>query len=89
MTATEDLPVDNLISPIALAGLFPTTPRRTGDNMADPWYRDYGNVVRLAEYLAEVGEDAFVVVNMLRSPWRFGDLWERMRAGERPGGGGS
>lgn len=78
-----------LISDVALVGLFPTEPRRVGDNLAEPWYRNYGNVVRLAEYLAEVGESPQVIVEMLRTPWKHEVLWARMRAGERRAGGAS
>lgn len=77
-----------LIEPPRPAGTpepFPTTLPRRGDLAALPWYANYGNVVDLARYLAEQGEDARDVVAMLEKPWKFTTEYEWLRAAERVG----
>jgi hypothetical protein len=66
------------IKPPVAVGLYPIRPGRVGDDDAVPWYSDYQNVVRVARYLADQGEPAEVVADMIAWPWRFTAQFEWM-----------
>ena len=74
--------MERLISETAMVALFPTPPVRIGDNLARPWYSDYGNLIRLANYLKDQGEGAETLVRLMEKPWSFTEQWHWMLMAE-------